>query len=857
MFEHLDRDPSVAVVVAGAAGVGKSRLAREITDRAYERGWSTKMVVGMKAAASIPFGAVAPLIDEPVRDASPVEMLAQARRVLTAVGGGPTRLLAVDDAQRLDPASATLVHQVVAEGICRTVLTVRTGEPVPDAIETLWTGGLAQRCDLGKLSRPQTGELLAAVLGAPVDGATQHRLWEASGGNVLYLRELVLGASAAGSLRKEGGLWRSHGSAMIPARLVELIERRVDNLAPDVRAALDVLALAERIDLDQISNLADVEALERLEDEGLAELVEEGGAPLVALAHPLYGEAVRAMMAVLRRRRVCATLADVVEAAGMPRPGDVVRVATWRLDAGQQVDPELLTAAAQRAYVANDYTLADRLGVAARTAGAGVPAGLVLAQSAMMSGRHREAASLLAALAAEAATDEERVNVAENRARVLGLYLGAEHDAVAVVDETLAVVTDPELIDPLRGAWGRVLAQVPRPAAAIDVVQPLLDRPASPSFYRAAYAASIALGVSGRLDEAVKIGRRGYEAHRGLGTAVRFLPEVQHLGPAFALLAAGRPREAAELVAKGYEAAVAARDSELQSAFALSLGRILIHQGRLSAAERPLREAAAVYQEINHVAALRWALGGIALAAGMRSARAESAAAVAELDALDPSFVQLYELDLVERGRAWAAAANGETSEAVAVLRAAAARAADTDQPVVEALLCHDLVRLGHARSEHRRLAALAARIGGDLLPALAEHAGALVAGAAAPLEAVAHRLAHVGAALVAHEAATDAAAAWRVEGYRTRAATCEELARRLAVVCEGARSPAAPAEGPSFALTAREQEVGVLAADGLTSREIAAKLYLSPRTVDNHIQRIYDKLGVSSRQGLAAVLKR
>ena len=90
---------------------------------------------------------------------------------------------------------------------------------------------------------------------------------------------------------------------------------------------------------------------------------------MIALAHPLYGEAVRATMPVLRRRRTCGAVADVVEASGMSRPGDVVRVATWRLDAGQRVDPQLLTAAARRAYIANDYALADRLAVAARAAG--------------------------------------------------------------------------------------------------------------------------------------------------------------------------------------------------------------------------------------------------------------------------------------------------------------------------------------------------------------------------------------------------------------------------------------------------------------------------------------------------------
>jgi DNA-binding CsgD family transcriptional regulator len=62
----------------------------------------------------------------------------------------------------------------------------------------------------------------------------------------------------------------------------------------------------------------------------------------------------------------------------------------------------------------------------------------------------------------------------------------------------------------------------------------------------------------------------------------------------------------------------------------------------------------------------------------------------------------------------------------------------------------------------------------------------------------------------------------------------------------------AAPASSPApqypAGLTAREVEVLHLVAAGLTNPQVAARLYLSPRTVDAHLQRIYSKLGVSSR---------
>jgi len=57
--------------------------------------------------------------------------------------------------------------------------------------------------------------------------------------------------------------------------------------------------------------------------------------------------------------------------------------------------------------------------------------------------------------------------------------------------------------------------------------------------------------------------------------------------------------------------------------------------------------------------------------------------------------------------------------------------------------------------------------------------------------------------------------------------------------------------------LTNREREIALLAASGQTSRAIAEQLYLSARTVDNHLGRIYEKLGVSNRAELAAALDR
>lgn len=72
---------------------------------------------------------------------------------------------------------------------------------------------------------------------------------------------------------------------------------------------------------------------------------------------------------------------------------------------------------------------------------------------------------------------------------------------------------------------------------------------------------------------------------------------------------------------------------------------------------------------------------------------------------------------------------------------------------------------------------------------------------------------------------------------------------------CEGARTPGLVGlEGP-LPLTPRETEVANLAATGLSSRDIAARLTLSVRTVENHRQAVYAKLGVTGRRDLPAIL--
>ncbi len=229
-------------------------------------------------------------------------------------------------------------------------------------------------------------------------------------------------------------------------------------------------------------------------------------------------------------------------------------------------------------------------------------------------------------------------------------------------------------------------------------------------------------------------------------------------------------------------------------------------------------------------------------------------AAIAELDRLPRfAFVEPEQ----ELGRAWALVAAGDLPGARQVLRDAAALAADRGYLITEAWLRHDIARLGDAAGVAERLGALAAASEGELIATYAAHAAAAAAGRPQPLVDVTDRFEHLGAVLMAAEAATEAAQAFQRAGDRRGASTMSLRASALAAACEGegARTPGLAAPVLVVPLTPRERDIAAFAAQGDSSQEIADRLYLSVRTVNNHLQNVYAKLGVSGRRQLAAAL--
>jgi DNA-binding CsgD family transcriptional regulator len=112
-----------------------------------------------------------------------------------------------------------------------------------------------------------------------------------------------------------------------------------------------------------------------------------------------------------------------------------------------------------------------------------------------------------------------------------------------------------------------------------------------------------------------------------------------------------------------------------------------------------------------------------------------------------------------------------------------------------------------------------------------------------------------IGANLFAAEALSLESRLASNAGLRRRASTADARAKRAFQKCEGATPLWIPRSSEGSHLSEREHEVALLASLNLTSREIANRLFVSVRTVDNHLQQVYVKLGVKRRTDLAAHL--
>ena len=885
-LDLLEAAGSAGVAIHGPSGVGRSRFASELLALAVEGGRRSLRAVATSSSTAVSYGAFAHFFpdelvfpDDGGATIDPVRFLAQARNSVT--GAGPVVLL-VDDAHLLDALSLTLLQQLSGDPSVRIIVTVRSGEIEPDGLSVMWRSERIGRVDLAPLDLEAVNALLHVALGGPVDGRAALVLFVTSGGSPLLLREIVRTARDQGTLALVDDVWRVRGPLPSARRAVELASDRLSSLDAESRHLLELLVLVGRTPIELIDGVASAATVERLEAGGLIRVhagEATGVGHTVTISRHALADAVRTEISPLRSRNILRAHAYAYERWSPGRPEDELRVAGWRLDAGIPAEPSELERMATLARKAEDFEGAIRFSEAAQHAGGTLRSAALWTDSLYELCRWEECEAVIAATINTAGSVHDRLRLVAIRGSNLLFGLMRGQDGLDVLHTALEefdaghpkwqVGLDAAALANVRNELVTRVALLQMyggdPLAAIATLGPA--PPAVPegndddlTVRQALYARVLwalpsvpAIALSGRTGEAVALGLEALSEHLRLGGEVGSASIGTHLVTlGLALQEHGDFEQARSFCMLGYDTTVESGQLIGQIWLGANLARIGMVTGHPQTVLRWGREVLAATSAAGWLGLRQMTLHGMVIAHAQVGDLPAARRCLMEAEAIGGDFGFLFPERAI--GGAYVAAADGRYDEARGELLMAAGRAAETGHLTIESWLRFEATRLGSV-TEVGRLHELAEQSDSAIVHVRAAYAAAMIADDPKLLEAVGVTLETLECDLAASEMFALAAEALRATGL-TRSASAMNLRAAAALArSEGARSFRVTRLDVVVPLTSREREIAGLAASGVASKEIAMRLDVSVRTVSNHLQNAYTKLGVSSRVDVAAAL--
>jgi len=874
------------LVVRGAPGIGKTALLDHAAERAA--GATVLRVTGLEQESDLGFaglhwllrpldallrslpasecGALAAAVGlgraDEERPTDRFRVAAQLLGLISRAAGQSWVVVLVDDAQWLDrPSLDALLFAArrLADDRVAVLIAVRD-----EGADDLQIPG-AEEMTVGALPEADAAELLSRS-GAGLSPQVRGRLLREAAGNPLALLEFPAALSQA----QLSGRDPLPEPVPLTPRIRRMFQDRIQRLDEDCRAALVLAAVDDTGDLGVVLRAASLlglppDALDAAESAPLIDLT--GGR--IVFRHPLVRATVHDGSTSGQRRRAHMALAGALVA----RDHDERRIwhrALAAVDVDEDTAAELETVArwaARRAAHASAATAllqaadlsprdADRL---RRTAAA--------AEAAWAAGQTDRARA--AARRALAGADRDLSARMLSLTGVIEYRTGRLTDACDQLLQAARAETDPSrkleiLINAAGAAFsagdaGRLgtLAAATRdvaPRTARDRLIVALVRGhaalAAQEHREARESLTAAVAAAGEVDDprALMWAARAQSVTFGMGSG---LPQADRAVRAaradglIGLLPLALSQQSADLIGVGaYDLACAAAEegdrlaSELgqsRAAHLNHLAMIAAVRGRRDEAVRTAKDALARARHTGstyHLGLARWAMGCADLYAGDPGRAAQQLVTVASPDHTDFNPVVGFAAmpDAVE-----ACARAGDRTRAGQLLDTYAAWVAANPHETRDALLayCETVVHEDTDDDRRARVLRLAAALSPLHRGRCELSHGEWLRRRRRPHRARAHlRTAHelfsaVGAVTLAERAASELRAAGD-------AGTGPE--------------PAGPA---SERLTPQELQIAMLVAQGLTNPQIAAQLFLSPRTIDYHLHKVFRKLGLSSRTQL------
>lgn len=889
-------DGPVVALIQGEAGIGKTTIWEAGLATAEDAGVPVLVSRAVEGEMRLSFTAVGDLMDGrldsvlpelpgPQGDALEVALLrarpeagrAPDRRAVAAALLGALRTLAaegplivaIDDTQWLDGPSATAIAfalRRLREEPVGFLLTQRTPADAPLGLDRPPAGQRSMRIEVGPLSLAALQRLLRTTLGEVLSRPALRKVEAASGGNPFFALELA---------RALSGRWDElpPGEPLpVPEGLQALVRDRLTGLPAETTEALLEVALLAEPSAERLAPGALRPALAA----GVIRVDEPGGQ--VRFTHPLLAAAIvdsAGRESVQATHRQLADSAESLEARarhlalGTQRPSEAVAEELERAarSVAERGAPETAADLAEHAGTltpAGDPSRWRRLNDAALFAWAAGDAGrsarllgrvideghgpvrvhalIRQARLDIHAGDRRSAAAVYRRALTETGEDRhllaelheglawclfltrEDIAGAAEHARLAVGFAEAAGDAVLLGD-ALSVQAQAEFFmggglpsEPME----RALALAPGTTSDVRVLR-------QPRMHWA-----VLLQCSDRLEEARETLAQVHTSAEAAGDDSA-APWVLMRRSQVELLA-GRLRAAAELAERGHELAVETHQQPLEAMLLCARALAYAHLGDPDAARAAAAEGLPLAEGLGDgigVSLGRWGLGALALSLD------DPQAAVAELEPLqrDSEAAGIIEPgatrwtgDLIE-----ALIALGRLGEAAALTEQLDARASAVGRQSAAGVANRSRALLDAARgSRENAIERLAASARDDEQPLPLEHARTLLA--------LGSLLRRAGRKRDARESLTRARAEFEGLGAALWEARADAELGRI-----GGRRAHADGE-----LTDAERRVAALVAEGHTNREVAAALFLSERTVESHLSRIYRKLAVRSRAELA-----
>ncbi|MEQ1699623.1 MAG: LuxR C-terminal-related transcriptional regulator [Ilumatobacteraceae bacterium] len=859
VLRHLADPACDGVFLVGQPGVGTTRVLDAVLAHQQAAQRLANRVVGSQATQGVRFGALAHAIPgELSSGGAPLDPLELFERLRFLIGMPRTPahrfLCGTDDIRWLDDASLGLLTQLLAGKLATVVATVHDDAVLPDAVVTIERSCAIRRVVVPPLDHETTTQLIDLALDGPVDGTTAHDLTEQCQGNPLFLAEILDGSIATGALTTVLGTWTLTGTPVVTARLSRLLDASLQRLDDDGRDLVELLAFAEPVALDALEAAGLLKVALTLEAAGF--LATDPADPAkVRLAQPLAAGQVRTRTSPLRRRMLLPRAIELVAGDGQETVSDddIVRLSLWRLECGHEVTVPDLERAAAATRARNDFETTEELTSAAAELQPSLGTLLLQAEALHDLCRFDQADQVMTR--AESLVNDDfsalRLAIVRHRALLWGRHDG--EGSVRVLRAVIEELQEPAMRDFARIAIANTVVFSGNPGA-VDGLAASIEVEGDLEKTGFCFPRTVAAFLQGRHRAAIEIGAEGMERRAAFGgQAPMGHPSLYGLAHGMALIEHGSFAQAEQVLAEAYTNAVEQHIPQLHVWLALARGRNSLAQGRLGDARRWFMEARSVADQARFSMGLRIALSGVLACAGQLRDLDQARLAARAMAELPDDHGLMWPLRHL--GHAWHATADGRASDALGEVLAGAVEAEARGEYSLQAELLFEGARMGHAAAIRTAFDAAVAGCDGPLVEARVQFVRGLADGDAIGLASAERQLAALGAWVAAAEAAAELARLLHRAGRPRDAQGATNRSAQYRHDLVAVTTPLLVDLSGGDELSPRERQIAVLAAAGHPSKLIARDLGLSVRTVSNHLQNAYLKLGISGRDDLATAL--